>query len=140
MSTLRLIDTIGAPPARPGPVLSDQQWAFLNALRGVALQCRAQARIAWVPTDRPAPTCAQTATEILVHSLPQVLPQKPVIYRPGEMALSFDETWLAALAAAICGDDSHSAGFLLRSRVRAPAQGVIRHLVDLSARPHLSLE
>ncbi len=74
---------------------------------------------------------AQTASEILMRGLSQALGTRPVLYREGEVEMSFDEAWLMALAHALERDDAASATFLLHSRVPNHAR---RNLVFLLRR------
>lgn len=68
------------------------------------------------------------ASEVLVRCLAQALGHRPVLYRVGEMAMSFDEKWLVALARSLKTGDAASATFLLHSRVPKHAH---RNLVFL---------
>lgn len=101
--------------------LTDGERHFINMLRFVGRDCRAMARTdlfsacAVLSSDR---TVARTAhAEVLMRCLGQALGKMPVLYRPGETDLSFDEAWLMQSAKAVRHDDTPSLSFLLRSRV-----------------------
>ncbi|WP_432256507.1 hypothetical protein [Limimaricola sp. AA108-03] len=108
---------------------------LLAQMRLSALRCRSRSRIelaqacAMVGTRRDIPP--ETVLDALIRTLGEALGRSPRFYRPTARALSFDESWLLRLIAALRDDDLISATFLLHSRV--PAQ-VRRSLVHLVAR------
>lgn len=108
---------------------------LLAQMRLSALRCRSRGRIelaqacAMVGTRRDIPP--ETVLDALIRTLGEALGRSPRFYRPTGRVLSFDESWLLRLIAALRDDDLASATFLLHSRV--PAQ-VRRSLVHLVAR------
>ena len=113
-------------PNPPAPGLSGPQRQFLNTLRLVGRQCRSKAHedlfeaCAVLSCD---PTKAATAyADTLMRCLSQALGKLPILHRPGETEVSFDEAWLLQLGAAIAREDQPSIDFLLRSRVHPHAR------------------
>lgn len=136
MGAVHQVRTLGVK--RLAPVLSDTQRQFLNTLRRVGRQCRSKARAdlfeacAVLSCD---PTTAATAyADTLMRCLSQALGTLPILHRPGEAEVSFDEAWLLQLGAAIARDDTSSIDFLLRSRVHPHARRhcgfLMKSLVD----------
>ena len=115
-----LIARSSAPcPARdPDPLL--------DHLRRVASAARCKSYVdlfgACAALSSNRDVAAQAASEVLVRCLSQALGRRPVLYREGETAMSFDEAWLMALARSLDGEDTQSATFLLHSRVPAHAR------------------
>ena len=85
-----------------------------------------------------AHVAAQAASEVLMRCLAQALGRRPVLYRQGELEMSFDEKWLIALAHSLTSGDEASATFLLQSRVPKHARRnlvfLLRRVTDHSAR------
>lgn len=108
------------------PALSPEEANFLNTLRFVGRECRAKARedmfraCAVLSCDKSV--SAMACAETLMRCLSQALGKLPVLHRPGEAEVSFDEAWLLQLAKAVAGDDRSSTDFLLRSRVHPHAR------------------
>ena len=106
--------------------LNDAEERFLDTLRRVGRQCRAKARqdlfkaCAVLSCDTSVAVTAYAET--LMRCLSQALGKTPVLHRPGEAEVSFDEAWLLRLASAIAHDDTASTNFLLRSRVHPHAR------------------
>ena len=96
--------------------------AVIDTIRSAHLECRVKPRsdlfksCEMLSFDRDAAHAAYT--ESLVRHLPQILGKKPVLYRPGEPSLSFDEAWILALLSAYGNDDAPTKDFLLGSRVK----------------------
>ncbi len=117
----------------PQPVLSEH--SLIEHLRDVARTNRCKAYIdlfgACAALSGNRDIALHAASEVLVRCLSQALGHRPVLYRVGEMALSFDEKWLVALARSLKTGDEASATFLLHSRVPKHAH---RNLVFLLRR------
>jgi hypothetical protein len=143
LPTLNLDETMFLAASDPRVVPDSDQRAsweskdrqLLARIRLSALRCRSRNRIelaqacAMVGTRRDIPP--ETVLDALIRTLGETLGRSPRFYRPTARALSFDESWLLRLIAALRDDDLTSATFLLHSRV--PAQ-VRRSLVHLVAR------
>ena len=73
-----------------------------------------------------------------MRCLAQALGRRPVLYRQGELEMSFDEKWLIALVHSLTSGDEASATFLLHSRVPKHARRnlvfLLRRVTDHSAR------
>lgn len=117
----------------PQTQVTEAEWAMINHLRFVAMQCRVSQRAdlfkacAALSMDRGV---ARTAhAEILVRTLSQSLDKPAIFLRPGVEETSFDEAWILQLARAITREDAHSAPFLLRSRVVPHARRNLAFLV-----------
>lgn len=113
------------PSATPAP-----QEPLLGHLRLAALRCRTAPR-------GPVEACALLHPEAqaedyataLARLLPEVLIRRPVFWRTGTESLSFDESWLLALARALRTGDADSAAFLLARRVLPRGRPLLRLLV-----------
>jgi hypothetical protein len=116
--------------ALPQPAPSEH--SLIEHLRDVARINRCKAYIdlfgACASLSGNRDIALHAASEVLVRCLAQALGHRPVLYRVGEMALSFDEKWLVALARSLKTGDEASATFLLHSRVPKHAH---RNLVFL---------
>lgn len=64
-----------------------------------------------------------------MRCLPEALGKAPVLYRPGEAELSFDEAWLMRLSEATARGDDDSAAFLLGSRVQRQDRRNLSYLI-----------
>jgi hypothetical protein len=108
---------------------------LLDHLRSVARDARCKAHTdlfrACATLSRDRAEAFWAASEVLVRCLSQALGRRPVLLRPGEAEMSFDEAWLVRLARALEQGDAGSATFLLHSRVPAHAR---RNLVFLLRR------
>lgn len=120
MAAARQLDIVPVRAISPYR-LTDSERHFINMLRFVGRDCRAMARTdlfsacAVLSSDR---TIARAAhAEVLMRCLGEALGKMPVLYRPGETDLSFDEAWLIQLSNAMRQHDTPSLNFLLRSRV-----------------------
>ena len=104
------------------PQRTAQERLFLNTVRFISLTCRAKARedlfeaCALLAVDRDASRDAHI--EALVRCLHEALGKRAVLYGPGTLELSFDESWLVQLATSLAREDELSTNFLLHSRVK----------------------
>lgn len=121
MTALRLPIPPRLREQSPAQQLPAQARDVLNALRIIAMECRADAR-----TDvfeacallSGARNVAQDAhARALIRCFGQVLGTRPVLYRPGSVEMSFDEAWLMRTVLASRAKDWESFEFLLRSRI-----------------------
>lgn len=105
---------------------------FLDRLRRASRDVRCKGYVdlfgACAALSRNGSISTTAASEVLMRCLSQALGRRPILRRAGEAEMSFDETWLLALARSLRGRDDASAAFLLRSRVPARAR---RHVVFL---------
>lgn len=103
---------------------------LLTLVRVSALECRAAARASATACTTISPTARPDvfATQ-LVKMLPQFLGRRPIIWRPGAGATSFDEAWLLSLVDAVGRRDHESESFLLKSRITAASVHTARMLV-----------
>lgn len=122
-------------PDRPAVMHVPDQWrGTLNALRVVALSCRVAARTdvfracALLSYRRSVATQAFAAA--LIGCLPEATGSRPVLLRPGENEVSFDEAWLIRAVMAAYQRDSDSFAFLIRSRVPRMYQRQIGFLIE----------
>lgn len=115
-------------PARPLRRKAEQA-DFTPALRNVlshlrvsAMACRSAARTDLFKACAVLSTSADVArtayVETLMRCLEQALQKRPVMYRPGEQEVTFDEAWLLRAVEAAQAEDWDSLDFLIRSRVR----------------------
>lgn len=116
-------------PARDAPPLS-----LLEHLRHAARTSRCKTYVdlfgACAALSGNRQVAAQAASEVLMRCLHQALGRRPVLYRMGERATSFDEDWLMALARSLQTDDTASATFLLHSRVPRHARRNLAFLLQ----------
>lgn len=107
-------------------ILPAKDREILNRLRIAALRCRAAARLdlfracALLGAEKMAD--APAFADALLRTLEQGLPRRPVFYAPRSEELSFDESWLMSLIAALRDDDMGSATFLINSRIAPQAR------------------
>jgi len=113
--------------------LSPQARNMLNHLRLVALDCRISARTdlfeACASLSASPSHLGYAHASTLMRCLSQALGKTPVLFRPGAYEVSFDEAWLVRLVLASAANDKDSVAFLLRSRVRQPAQRSLAFLI-----------
>ncbi len=121
MSAVRQQNSFDRPVASPAQQMPAQARGVLNALRIIAMECRAEARAdvfeacALLSNER---SVAQDAhARALIRCFGQVLGVRPVFYRPGTVQMSFDEAWLMRLVQCRRNGEWDSFQFLLRSRV-----------------------
>ena len=125
MTALRKLD-LPEPDASARFVLPEEDRDVLNRLRIAALRCRAAARLdlfracALLGAERVAD--APVFADALLRTLEQGLAARPAFYAPGSEELSFDESWLMSLIAALRDDDMASATFLINSRIAPHAR------------------
>ena len=117
--------------------LSPEMKADLAALRMAALSCRSAARLDVFEACaslslEPDPS---VSTEALIRALPQAFGLRPVLFRPGNPAVSFDEAWLLRLIDAQRMGRTDDAAFLLTSRVAASMRRHVGFLAGAIARP-----
>ena len=121
---LRRIDpsTETAPQQTGLPVrMTTAERDLLTHLRITALRCRAAARTdlfhacALLSTDRNQARNAHA--DALMRCIGTALGKRPILFRPGEAEVSFDERWLLSLARAHARGDEGSFSFLMASRV-----------------------
>lgn len=112
---------------RRGPVLP-----AIALLRLAALDCRAaplRRAVGDLRRPRPRGRRGRLRDRAGPRMLPAASERRPMIWRPGSDGLSFDETWLLALARALRAGDASSVRFLAARRVRPGAGPVLRMLV-----------
>ncbi len=107
--------------------------AHLNYLRFVAMQCRCKRRA------RLFEACAtlhvtrnksrDAFAEALMRCLGEALGRAPELRSPGTFEQTFDEQWLLQLVLCCAAGDQCSVGFLMRSRVPAQNQRLLKYLV-----------
>lgn len=95
--------------------------AVLNELRQSALRCRSSAR------SDLFEACAvllvarrqnrNAAIDTLMRCLAQALGRAPVLFRPGEQEMSFDEAWLLRAISAAGRGEEDNLRFLIHSRI-----------------------
>ncbi len=123
------------PQANPTPQsdLPDAWRGTLNALRFVALTCRAAPKTDLFEACALIATRKQTGAEAfataLLRCLPQAIGKRPVFYQPGTADLSFDEKWLMRAVIAANQADGDSLAFLIRSRVTPENQRNVSFLI-----------
>lgn len=114
-----ILPVFRATPAAPR--LSPAETARLDGLRRLFRVSRARQKLDLFEACAilaAAPGRATTAlAEALLRSLETSLGRAPVLYRPGEAMLSFDERWLLGLLAAARRGDEASMHFMLRARL-----------------------
>ena len=111
-----------APKVAPAPIIA--------LVRLAALECRAGPRHALqacAVLDPLAPP--EDYIVALVRALQGAADRRMVFWRPGATGLSFDETWLSAVALASADGDADSLRFLLTRRLRPGAIPVVRLLM-----------
>ena len=59
-----------------------------------------------------------TYAEAVLRTLPQTLGRRPMILRPGDVVVTFDESWLLALLHACGNENRDNIAFLANSRVK----------------------
>ena len=119
---------------RPVPRL-DPVPPLIAMLRLAALECRAGPRVDLQECAATAPDAgAEDLALALARALVGATDRRVVLWRPGAEGLSFDETWLTSLAAALGRGDADSVRFLTGRRVRPEAGPVLRRLLDGLAR------
>ncbi len=59
-----------------------------------------------------------TYAEAILRTLPQTLGRRPMILRPGDVVITFDESWLLALLHACGNENRDNIAFLANSRVK----------------------
>ncbi|PWJ22392.1 hypothetical protein [Jannaschia seohaensis] len=124
-----------AAPRLAPDIACDRQPPLIALLRFAALECRTAPRADLPPGEAMRDAAVEEMAVLLARMLPTLLQRRPVIRRPGAADLSFDESWLLALARALSGGDAASARFLLARRARPEGAAVLRMLVgDLAAR------
>ena len=118
------------PVARPDPVPP-----LIALLRLATLECRAAPRADLHACTVLSPEAdAADFAVALARALPSATDRRVVLWRPGAEGLSFDETWILALAAAMRRGDRDSVRFLTGRRVRLEAVPVLRLLLSGLAR------
>ena len=129
-------DAILAEPVvakRPAALLPGKWRGVLNALRVVALDCRAAARTdlfeACALISNKQNTAQDAFAQALLKCISDVVARKPDFYRPGTVELSFDESWLIRAIMAASDRDTDSLAFLIRSRVPKIHQRHISFLI-----------
>ena len=114
------------PALRPDPVPP-----LIALLRLAALECRTGPRVDLQACAAIAPDAgAEDFAIALACLLAAATDRRVVLWRPGAEGLSFDETWLTALAAALARGDADSVRFLTRRRARPEAGPVLRYLLE----------
>ncbi len=118
-----------------GPASDQPGLSLLEHLRHAARRGRCKTYVdlfgACAALSGNRQVAAQAASEVLMRCLHQALGQRPVIYRSGERATSFDEDWLMALARSLKSNDTASATFLLHSRVPRHARRNLAFLLQI---------
>ncbi|MEM7471478.1 MAG: hypothetical protein AAF340_09020 [Pseudomonadota bacterium] len=126
-------DTQPKPVARPVDMAPPARRVCLNALRITSLVCRTAPRselthdCAKLSTQKSVALEAQT--EVLMRGLEQGLGRRPVIYRPGVEAVSFDEAWILRAIDMASRERWDSLEFLLRSRLSKTARRPMASLI-----------
>lgn len=114
-------DQTNRPAPRPAQELPAQARGVLNALRMIAMDCRAKSRADVFEACAllsGQPSLAQDAhASALIRCFRQVLGVRPVFYHPGSVQMSFDEAWLMRAVLSCRAQDWRSFEFLLRSRI-----------------------
>lgn len=125
-------DTCSVPTAQRD--LSAQEWAYVNHLRFIAMECRVLPRTdlfqACALLHVSKANTARAHAEVLMRCLPEALGLHPKLHAPGVKELSFDEHWLLQLGNAAAGFDRPSVRFLIQSRVVREHRRLTTYLVQ----------
>ena len=109
--------------ASPVVVCPAAERATLDFLRTSYQTCRTKPRhdlfeaCDLLTFDRRVATT--TYAEAILRTLPQTLGRRPMILRPGDIVVTFDESWLLALLRACGTGNRDNMTFLANSRVKA---------------------
>ncbi len=96
--------------------------ATLDFLRTTHQTCRTKPRqdlfvaCELLTCDRHAET--SNYAEAIIRALPHSLGRRPIILRPGDAVVTFDESWLLAILRACGNGEDDNLNFLLSSRIK----------------------
>ena len=119
---VRMIHCDSVVKASPVVVCPAAERATLDFLRTSYKTCRTKPRhdlfaaCDLLTFDRRVATT--TYAETILRTLPQTLGRRPLILRPGDVVVTFDESWLLALLRACGTGNSDNIAFLAGSRVK----------------------
>ena len=71
-----------------------------------------------------------TYAEAILRTLPQTLGRRPIILRPGDAVVTFDESWLLALLHACGTENRDNIAFLTNSRVKPLYRPTLLYLMS----------
>ena len=121
-SQVRMIYCKDVVKASPVVVCPAAERATLDFLRTSYQTCRTKPRhdifaaCDLLTCDRHVATT--TYAEAVLRTLPQTLGRRPMILRPGDVVVTFDESWLLALLNACGNENRDNIAFLANSRVK----------------------
>ena len=125
-------------PETPESGFAPEAMGWLNALRLVAMRCRAAARLdlfrACTLLSHEPVEAGRAYAEALLRTLPQALGRAPVLRRPGCPELSTDEAWLLRCLERAAAGDLPSLDFLLSSRAARESRRPLGFLIGNLAR------
>ena len=108
--------------AAPVLVCPAAERATLDFLRTSYQTCRTKPRhdlfAACVLLNNDRHVATTTYAEAILRTLPQTLGRRPIILRPGDVVVTFDESWLLALLHACGSGNRDNIAFLANSRVK----------------------
>ena len=119
---VRMIHCDSVVKASPVVVCPAAERATLDFLRTSYQTCRTKPRhdlfeaCDLLTCDRHVATT--TYAEAILRTLPQTLGRRPMILRPGDIVVTFDESWLLALLRACGTGNRDNIAFLANSRVK----------------------
>ena len=71
-----------------------------------------------------------TYADAILRTLPQTLGRRPLILRPGDVVVTFDESWLLALLHACGNENRDNITFLANSRVKPRYRPTLLYLIS----------
>ena len=124
--------------ASPVVVCPAAERATLDFLRTSYQTCRTKPRhdlfaaCDLLTFDRRVATT--TYAEAILRTLPQTLGRRPMILRPGDVVVTFDESWLLALLRACGTGNRDNIAFLATSRVKPLYRSNLLYLMSSLSR------
>ena len=124
--------------ASPVVVCPAAERATLDFLRTSYQTCRTKPRhdlfaaCDLLTFDRRVATT--TYAETILRTLPQTLGRRPMILRPGDVVVTFDESWLLALLRACGTGNRDNIAFLATSRVKPLYRSNLLYLMSSLSR------
>lgn len=137
-SQVRLIHCDSVVKASPVVICPAAERANLDFLRSSYQTCRTKPRrdlfvaCDLLTCDRHFATT--TYADAILRTLPQTLGRRPMILRPGDIVITFDESWLLALLRAFGTQNSDNIAFLVSSRVKSAYRPNVIYLMSNLAR------
>ena len=137
-SQVRMIYCNDVVKASPVVVCPAAEQATLDFLRTSYQTCRTKPRhdifaaCDLLTCDRHVATT--TYAEAILRTLPQTLGRRPMILRPGDLVVTFDESWLLALLHACGSENRDNIAFLANSRVKPLYRPNLQYLMTRLAK------